>query len=144
MARWDLQRFRTKVGAKQSCGDRRCRRSRARALSKQRKETRCVRKYFKRRYRRVTKKGNHTHFKSKSIPISIKYLDPSYHIRSVAANASDAVLCHLLAEYAVHAGMSGKTNLVIGYWNNFFTHVPIKLATKERRMVDLDSALWRG
>ena len=40
--------------------------------------------------------------------------------------------------------MSGKTNLVIGYWNNFFTHVPIHLATKERRMVDLDSALWRG
>ena len=40
--------------------------------------------------------------------------------------------------------MSGKTNLVIGYWNNFFTHVPIHLATKERRMVELDSALWRG
>ena len=85
-----------------------------------------------------------SHFKDKSIPISIKYLDPSYHIRSVAANASDAVFCHLLAEYAVHAGMSGKTNVVIGYWNNFFTHVPIKLATKERRMVELDSALWRG
>jgi len=85
-----------------------------------------------------------SHFKGKDIPISIKYLDPSYHIRSVAANASDAVFCHLLAEYAVHAGMSGKTNVVIGYWNNFFTHVPIKLATKERRMVELDSALWRG
>ena len=85
-----------------------------------------------------------SHFKDKGIPISIKYLDPSYHIRSVAANASDAVFCHLLAEYAGHAGMSGKTNVVIGYWNNFFTHVPIKLATKERRMVELDSALWRG
>ena len=84
------------------------------------------------------------HFKQKNIPISIKYFDPSYHIRSVSANAADAVYCHLLAEYAVHAGMSGKTNLVIGYWNNFFTHVPIHLATKERRMVDLDSALWRG
>ena len=85
-----------------------------------------------------------THFSDRNIPISIKYLDPSYHIRSVAANASDAVFCYLLAEYAVHAGMSGKTNLVIGYWNNFFTHVPIHLATKERRMVELDSALWRG
>ena len=84
------------------------------------------------------------YFNHKKIPISIKYLDPSYHIRSVAANASDAVFCYLLAEYAVHAGMSGKTNLVIGYWNNFFTHVPIHLATKERRMVELDSALWRG
>lgn len=85
-----------------------------------------------------------SHFGDRDIPISIKYLDPSYHIRSVAANASDAVFCYLLAEYAVHAGMSGKTNLVIGYWNNFFTHVPIHLATKERRMVELDSALWRG
>ena len=84
------------------------------------------------------------YFKQHNLPISIKYLDPSYHIRSVPANAADAVFCHLLAEYAVHAGMSGKTNLVIGYWNNFFTHVPIHLATKERRMVDLDSALWRG
>ncbi len=84
------------------------------------------------------------HFKDNNIAISIKYLDPSYHIRSVSANAADAVFCYLLAEYAVHAGMSGKTNLVIGYWNNFFTHVPIHLATKERRMVDLDGALWRG
>lgn len=84
------------------------------------------------------------HFQQDNIPISIKYLDPSYHIRSVPANASDAVFCYLLAEFAVHAGMSGKTNLVIGYWNNFFTHVPIHLATKERRMVELDSALWRG
>ena len=92
----------------------------------------------------LLKKEITKYFKDKNIPISIKYLDPSYHIRSVAANASDAVLCHLLAEYAVHAGMSGKTNLVIGYWNNFFTHVPIELATKERRMVDLDGALWRG
>ena len=84
------------------------------------------------------------YFKKKDIAISIKYLDPSYHIRSVAANASDAVFCHLLAEYAVHAAMAGKTNLAIGYWNNFFTHVPIALATEERRMVSLDGALWRG
>ena len=57
-----------------------------------------------------------SHFKGKGIPISIKYLDPSYHIRSVAANASDAVFCHLLAEYAVHAGIVGKpmSSSVIG------------------------------
>ncbi len=84
------------------------------------------------------------YFMQHKMPISIKYLDPSYHIRSVSANASDAVFCHLLAEYAVHAGMAGKTNLAIGYWNNFFTHVPIALATEERRMVSLNGALWRG
>lgn len=84
------------------------------------------------------------YFKKDGTVISIKYLDPSYHIRSVTANASDAVFCNLLAEYAVHAGMAGKTNLAIGYWNNFFTHVPIALATEERRMVSLNGALWRG
>lgn len=76
--------------------------------------------------------------------ITMKYLDPSYHIRSVRANAADAVFCYLLAEHAVHAGMAGKTDVVIGHWNNFFTHVPIALATQQRRMVDLDGALWKG
>ena len=76
--------------------------------------------------------------------VTMKYLDPSYHIRSVPANASDAVFCYLLAEHAVHAGMAGKTDMLIGFWNNFFTHVPIQLATLERRMIDLDGALWKG
>jgi 6-phosphofructokinase 1 len=76
--------------------------------------------------------------------VSIKYLDPSYHIRSVAAISSDAIFCYLLAEHAVHAGMAGKTGIVIGHWNNFFTHVPIALATRARNKIDLDGALWKG
>ena len=83
-------------------------------------------------------------FKQLKQGITMKYLDPSYHIRSVRANAADAVFCYLLAEHAVHAGMAGKTDVVIGHWNNFFTHVPIALATQQRRMVDLDGALWKG
>ena len=81
---------------------------------------------------------------SRALPAEIKYLDPSYHIRSVPAIASDAVFCYHLAEHAVHAAMAGKTNVLIGYWNNFFTHVPIALATVERRELDLDGVLWRG
>ena len=84
------------------------------------------------------------YFRATDLDISVKYFDPSYHIRSVPANASDAIFCYQLAAHAVHAGMSGKTNLVIGHWNNFFTHVPIDLATSERRMIDLDSVLWKG
>ena len=80
----------------------------------------------------------------KGCSVSMKYLDPSYHIRSVPAIASDAVFCYLLAELAVHAGMAGKTDMLVGFWNNFFTHVPIKLATNERRKLDLDGALWKG
>ena len=84
------------------------------------------------------------HFAANNKAVNIKYLDPSYHIRSVPAIASDAVFCYQLAEHAVHAGMAGKTNLLIGHWNNFFTHVPIALATEQRRMIDLDSVLWKG
>ena len=84
------------------------------------------------------------YFKKNTRDVSIKYLDPSYHIRSVAAISSDAIFCYLLAENAVHAGMAGKTNMVIGYWNNYFTNVPINLATHERRKVDPDGALWKG
>jgi 6-phosphofructokinase 1 len=86
--------------------------------------------------------GNH--FKAAARDVSVKYLDPSYHIRSIAAISSDAIFCYLLAENAVHAAMAGKTGIVIGHWNNYFTHVPIKLATRERLKIDLDGALWKG
>lgn len=36
---------------------------------------------------------------------------------------------------------AGKTNIVVGNWNNFFTHIPINQATEDRRMVDLDGSL---
>ena len=84
------------------------------------------------------------HFKKLGQDLSIKYLDPSYHIRSVAANSADAIFCYLLAENAVHAAMAGITGIVIGHWNNYFTHVPIELAIGERQKIDLDGALWNG
>jgi 6-phosphofructokinase 1 len=84
------------------------------------------------------------HFEGRGRDVSIKYLDPSYHIRSVAAISSDAIFCYLLAENAVHAAMAGKTKIVIGHWNNYFTHVPIGLATRDRLKIDLDGALWKG
>ena len=83
-------------------------------------------------------------FKIEGRNVNIKYLDPSYFIRSVPPVATDAIFCYQLAEHAAHAGMAGKTNLVIGHWNNFFTHVPIELATSERKLLDLRSDLWRS
>jgi 6-phosphofructokinase 1 len=86
--------------------------------------------------------GNH--FRGIGREVSIKYLDPGYHIRSVPAIPSDAIFCYLLAEHAVHAAMAGKTAMVVGHWNNFFTHVPIDLATRARHRLDLDEAVWKG
>lgn len=83
------------------------------------------------------------HFKQRGLELSLKYMDPSYLIRSVAANSEDAVLCDLYARHAVHAAMAGKTDLVIGCWNDFI-HVPIALATARRRTVSPDSLLWNS
>ncbi|MDH5681910.1 MAG: ATP-dependent 6-phosphofructokinase, partial [Spirochaetota bacterium] len=58
------------------------------------------------------------HFKSQNIELNLKYIDPSYIIRSVPANPNDTVFCGLLAQNAVHAAMAGKTNMVIAVWNN--------------------------
>jgi 6-phosphofructokinase 1 len=62
----------------------------------------------------------------------------------VAAIAGDSSFCSLLAEHAVHAGMAGKTGLLVGHWNNYFTHVPIALATRERKKLEIDGAIWNG
>ncbi|MBI5535628.1 MAG: ATP-dependent 6-phosphofructokinase [Deltaproteobacteria bacterium] len=82
------------------------------------------------------------HFKAAGMPVTLKYIDPSYMIRSVPANANDSIFCDILARHAVHAGMAGKTDIVIGRWHDVFTHVPIPLATAQRKAIDPDSALW--
>ncbi len=84
------------------------------------------------------------YFKSKNKDINLKYIDPSYIIRSVPANASDSVFCNFLAQMAVHAGMSGKTDMLIGLWNDMYVHIPIALATRERKKIDVHGPLWRS
>ena len=84
------------------------------------------------------------YFKSKDIEINLKYFDPSYAIRSVPARGTDAVFCAMLAQNAVHAAMAGRTDIVVGHWHEHFTHVPITLATRQRRKIDLKSQLWNS
>ena len=83
-------------------------------------------------------------FKERRIDVSLKYIDPSYIVRSVPANAQDNVYCSQLAQYAVHAGMAGKTDLLVGRWHCSFVHLPIGLATHGRRKVDPKSELWQS
>jgi 6-phosphofructokinase 1 len=74
--------------------------------------------------------------------VNIKYIDPSYMVRSVPANAHDSIYCIQLAQNAVHAGMAGKTGIIIGQWNGQFTHVPIALATSRRKVLSPEDPLW--
>ena len=84
------------------------------------------------------------HFAAKGIEISIKYIDPSYMIRSLPASANDRVFCNFLGRNAVHAGMAGKTSMLIGHWNNQFVHVPMKLIAGKRKNVEPKGSLWRS
>ncbi len=82
------------------------------------------------------------YFKSRNLAVTVKYIDPSYMIRSVPANATDAVFCDALARNAVHAGMAGKTDLMIGRLHRMFVHVPIPVATANKKRVDPDGEMW--
>ena len=84
------------------------------------------------------------YFAGKGIEFSIKYIDPSYMIRSLPANANDRVFCNFLGRNAVHAGMAGKTSMLVGHWNNQFVHVPLKLIAEKRKKVNPRGSLWRS
>lgn len=83
------------------------------------------------------------YFKKKKKPLVLKYIDPSYIIRSVPANSQDSAFCLRLGQNAVHAGMSGRTNMVVGYWNQYFVHIPISLAILKKKKVDPTGHLWQ-
>jgi 6-phosphofructokinase 1 len=84
------------------------------------------------------------YFKTKGTEISLKYIDPSYMIRSLPANANDSVFCGFLGRDAVHAGIAGKTKLITSHWNNFFVNVPLALSAGKRKQVSPHGKLWRS
>ncbi len=81
------------------------------------------------------------YFKKRELEINLKYIDPSYIIRSVPANASDSIYCELLGQLAVHAGMAGKTGMVVGLFNGEYVHLPFK-SVASRKKVDTKGNLW--
>ena len=82
------------------------------------------------------------YFKKIGMEANLKYIDPSYLIRSVPANAHDSAFCLLLGHNAVHAGMEGRTNMVVGFWRNEFTHLPISMAVSGRKHIEPNARLW--
>ena len=85
-----------------------------------------------------------SYFTKTGMEVTLKYIDPSYTIRSMPANARDAAFCLLMGHNAVHAGMSGRTNMVVGFWKNEFTHLPIPAAVSQRKKIDPHGRLWSG
>ena len=83
-----------------------------------------------------------SHFKIQDRELNLKYIDPSYVIRSVPANPYDSVYCTRLAHNAVHAAMSGRTRMIVSRWHTKFVHVPMDLAIRDRNCVDPNGDLW--
>src|SRR5690554_1477245 len=83
------------------------------------------------------------YFQDEKVEMSLKYIDPSYIIRSAQANPNDSIYCSRLGAHAVHAAMAGKTQALISLVNNKFVHIPIKVAVAERNHVNIEGSLWR-
>ncbi|NIJ12618.1 6-phosphofructokinase 1 [Saccharomonospora amisosensis] len=88
------------------------------------------------------KEAINAHLTAVGLAPTMRYLDPSYAIRSIAANAYDAVYCLRLAHAAVHAAMAGRTEVAVARWRRRFVHVPLSLMTSRRNQVDPDGDLW--
>ena len=82
------------------------------------------------------------YFREQNIGLTLKYIDPSYTIRSVPANANDHVLCGFLGRGAVHAGIAGKTKMLVGLCNNHFVHIPMEATAGRRKQVETSGDTW--
>ncbi|MBK8978056.1 MAG: ATP-dependent 6-phosphofructokinase [Planctomycetes bacterium] len=83
------------------------------------------------------------YFQARRKHVDVKYIDPSYVIRSVPAGSRDAEFCLALAYHAAHAAMSGRTATMIGHWHERYTHVPMEMAVAGRRQLRTDDPLWQ-
>jgi 6-phosphofructokinase 1 len=88
------------------------------------------------------KKSIHDHFEKCGEPATLKYIDPSYMIRSEIANPADQLICSRFAQMAVHAAMAGKTGMMIGYWHGQMTHVPLKALENRTQRINENGELW--
>lgn len=83
------------------------------------------------------------YFKSVDEEATIKYIDPSYTVRSVPANAADSFYCTQLAQSAVHGAMAGYTGFSAGLVNNKVVYLPIpQLVASSPRTLNPNGNTW--
>jgi 6-phosphofructokinase 1 len=87
------------------------------------------------------KNAIYEYFKKVNMEINLKYIEPSYLIRSVPANASDGIYCNSLGQYAVHAGMAGKTGILVALMKDEYVHLPLS-AVSSNRTIDPQDDIW--
>jgi len=80
----------------------------------------------------------------KGFEYTLKYIDPSYIIRSIPANSNDRIYCGFLGQHAVHAAMAGKTGMVVSKLQDRYLYLPLHLVTAKRRKLNVGSNYWRS
>jgi 6-phosphofructokinase 1 len=84
------------------------------------------------------------HCREHGVPATLRYIDPSYTIRSVPADGEDSFLCDLYARNAVHAAMAGKSGILIGLVHDVFVHVPIDLLASQTKRLETGGPIWQS
>jgi 6-phosphofructokinase 1 len=74
----------------------------------------------------------------------VKYIDPSYLIRSTPATSGDRIYCKLLAHNAVHAAFAGYTGVTVGMLNTHYAYLPIQAVITAPRRVDPLGKSWNS
>ncbi|XP_043693675.1 LOW QUALITY PROTEIN: ATP-dependent 6-phosphofructokinase 2-like [Telopea speciosissima] len=73
---------------------------------------------------------------------TVKYIDPTYMIRAVPANATDNLYCTLLAHSAIHGVMAGYTGFVAGPINGIYAYIPVTEVANAKNVVDVNDHKW--
>ena len=79
----------------------------------------------------------------KGLNATLKYIDPTYMIRTVPANSFDRKMCAHLASSAVHGAMSGFTGFTVGHINGSAAMIPIRCIGKPNRITASNRAWQR-
>ncbi|XP_027921497.1 ATP-dependent 6-phosphofructokinase 5, chloroplastic-like [Vigna unguiculata] len=82
------------------------------------------------------------YFKEIGIHADVKYIDPTYMIRAIRANASDGILCTVLGQNAVHGAFAGYSGITVGLCNTHYAYFPIPEVISHPRLVDPNSRMW--
>eukprot|EP00747_Dinoflagellata_sp_TGD_P109491 gnl/TRDRNA2_/TRDRNA2_170703_c3_seq3.p1 gnl/TRDRNA2_/TRDRNA2_170703_c3~~gnl/TRDRNA2_/TRDRNA2_170703_c3_seq3.p1 ORF type:complete len:332 (-),score=68.45 gnl/TRDRNA2_/TRDRNA2_170703_c3_seq3:69-950(-) len=67
--------------------------------------------------------------------LSMKYIDPTYMVRAVAANPADNIMCAKLADSTVHGVMYGYTNFMVGTIGGRAVLIPLSLVVARSNVV---------
>uniref|UniRef100_A0A7S1XCF7 Phosphofructokinase domain-containing protein n=1 Tax=Compsopogon caeruleus TaxID=31354 RepID=A0A7S1XCF7_9RHOD len=68
--------------------------------------------------------------------VTVKYIDPTYMVRAIPANASDNLYCTLLSHAAVHGVNAGFTAFMTGPVNGKQCYIPLSEVVGKRNAVD--------